>query len=124
MNRAKLIATKLHGLSPFWTMSLWLGFTGVQGAERSLTTALQKNHHLAMTEEKNNLGLSIEIDSIAESASQTFPAFLARPIDAPVYHGFQILEDVVVDGFTLGLITAFEEDGAAEGDAFVIAPGQ
>jgi hypothetical protein len=33
-----------------------------------------------------------------------------------------ILEDVVVDGFTLGTITDFESEPADDGDAFVIAP--
>jgi hypothetical protein len=33
-----------------------------------------------------------------------------------------ILEDVVVDGFTLGTITDFELEPADDGDAFVIAP--
>lgn len=75
-----------------------------------------------MAEEKNDSGRPMAIDSTAESANVELPAFLARPPGAPVYHGFQTLEDVVVDGFTLGLITAFEEGGVTEGDAFVIAP--
>jgi hypothetical protein len=49
-------------------------------------------------------------------------AFIARPEDAPVYHGFVILEDVAVDGFTLGKITDWEADPCETGDAFVIAP--
>ena len=38
-----------------------------------------------------------------------------------MYHGFQILDDVEVDGFKLGIITELEpgDDG---GDAFVVAP--
>jgi hypothetical protein len=50
------------------------------------------------------------------------PGFLAKPSGAQVYHGFRVLEDVVVDGFTLGVITDFEAEPAADGDAFVIAP--
>lgn len=69
-----------------------------------------------------NASHPIAIDSSAKSASSSLPAFIARPSDAPVYHGFQILDDVVVDGFTLGIITSFEEGGVAEGDAFIIAP--
>jgi hypothetical protein len=80
------------------------------------------NHHLNMTTDKNNPGRPVALDSAAESASAGLPAFLTRPPDAPVYHGFVVLEDVVLDGFTLGLITDFEEGGATEGDAFIIAP--
>jgi hypothetical protein len=80
-----------------------------------------ENHHFNMTVDKN-AGHPIAIDSSAKSASDSMPAFIARPSDAPVYHGFQILDDVVVDGFTLGLITSLEEGGATEGDAFIIAP--
>jgi hypothetical protein len=69
-----------------------------------------------------NVGHPIAIDPSAKSASDSLPAFIARPSDAPVYHGFQILDGVVVDGFTLGLITSLEEGGATEGDAFIIAP--
>ena len=46
------------------------------------------------------VGHPIALDPLAQSASQTEPAFIARPEGAPVYHGFQILSDVVVDGFT------------------------
>jgi hypothetical protein len=74
-----------------------------------------------MEEEKNNLGRPVAVDGTAKSANKDLPAFLARPSDAPVYHGFQLLDDVVVDGFTLGLITDFEQGGTA-GDAFVVAP--
>jgi|SRR3984885_10596628 hypothetical protein len=44
---------------------------------------------------------------------------LHRP---PVYYGFVVLDDVAVDGFTLGKITDFEAEPCDEGDAFVIAP--
>jgi len=40
----------------------------------------------------------------------------------PVYHGFVVLDDVVVEGFTLGKITDFEAEACEAGDAFVIAP--
>jgi hypothetical protein len=64
----------------------------------------------------------IAVDPLAQSASQNEPAFIARPKDAPVYHGFPVLSDVVVDGFTFGKITDFEIEPCTEGDAFVIAP--
>jgi hypothetical protein len=65
-------------------------------------------------------GRPIHQDPGAESADAALPPFLARPQGAPVYHGFAVLSDVVVDGFTLGEITPFEN--AEAGDAFVIAP--
>lgn len=67
-------------------------------------------------------GLPLALDPNAKSESRTEPAFIARPAGAPVYHGFVVLEDVVVDGFTLGTITDFELEPSDEGDAFVIAP--
>jgi hypothetical protein len=67
-------------------------------------------------------GRPLAIDATARSASPTEPAFIARPEDAPVYHGFVILEDVAVDGFTLGKITDWESEPSETGDAFVIAP--
>jgi hypothetical protein len=67
-------------------------------------------------------GRPLAIDATAQSASPTEPAFIARPEGAPVYHGFVVLDDVTVDGFTLGKITDFEAEPCDEGDAFVIAP--
>ena len=67
-------------------------------------------------------GRPLAIDSEAKSASPTEPAFIARPDNAPVYHGFVVLDDVTVDGFTLGKITDWEAESCEEGDAFVIAP--
>jgi hypothetical protein len=75
--------------------------------------------------DENNQRLSgrlLAVDSTADSASDALPGFLAKPADAPVYHGFCVLDDVVVDGFTLGAITDFEAEPTTEGDAFVIAP--
>jgi hypothetical protein len=68
------------------------------------------------------VGREIAFDPSAESASATEPGFIAPPKGAPVYHGFQILNDVVVLGFKLGKITEFENGPCTEGDAFVIAP--
>ena len=67
-------------------------------------------------------GRPMAVDPLAPSASQTEPAFIARPKDAPVYHGFSVLSDVVVDGFTFGKITDFDAGPSTEGDAFVVAP--
>jgi hypothetical protein len=67
-------------------------------------------------------GRPLAVDSKAESASPTEPAFVARPEGAPVYHGFVVPDDVTVDGFTLGKITVWEAEPCETGDAFVIAP--
>jgi hypothetical protein len=64
----------------------------------------------------------LAVNQAAQSSSPTQPAFVARPEGAPVYHGFVVLDDVVVDGFTLGKITDWEAEPCATGDAFVIAP--
>lgn len=68
------------------------------------------------------LGRPVALDRDALSASHAEPAFIARPLGAPVYHGFQVLGDVIVDGFTFGKITDFEIETCNEGDAFVVAP--
>ena len=68
------------------------------------------------------VGKPLAFDPSAASASQTEPGFLARPAGTLVYHGFQILSDVSVEGFTFGKITDFEAEPCDEGDAFVIAP--
>jgi len=68
------------------------------------------------------IGHPLAVDATAESASPTEPAFIARPAGAPVYHGFQVLNDVAVDGFVFGKITDFEAEPCKDGDAFVIAP--
>jgi len=67
-------------------------------------------------------GRPLAVDPNATSSSSTEPAFIAKPAGAPVYHGFQVLEDVVVGGFTFGKITDFEAEPCREGDAFVVAP--
>jgi len=71
---------------------------------------------------KQTQGRPLAVDAKAESTSPMEPAFIARPPGAPVYHGFQILEDVVVDGFTFGKITDFEAEPSQRRDAFLIAP--
>jgi len=67
-------------------------------------------------------GRPLAIDATARSASPTEPAFIASPDGAPMYYGFVVLDDVNVDGFTLGKITDWEAEPCEIGDAFVIAP--
>jgi hypothetical protein len=75
---------------------------------------------------KDRLGvpksMPLAVDHEAASALPMAPAFIASPPGAPVYYGFQVLDDVVVGGFTFGKITDFEAEPCVEGDAFVIAP--
>lgn len=65
-------------------------------------------------------GLPLALDPAAESTDASLPGFLARPSGAPVYHGFQVVDAVVVEGFRIGLISEMSEEDY--GDAFVIAP--
>jgi hypothetical protein len=67
-------------------------------------------------------GRPLALDSLATRGTQTEPAFITRPAGAPVYHGFEVLSDVVVGDFTFGKITDFEVEICDEGDAFVVAP--
>lgn len=75
-----------------------------------------------MPENDQSKGRPLAIDRKARSASPAEPAFVAPPKGAPVYHGFVVLEDVTVDGFSLGTITDFESEPCDKGDAFVVAP--
>ena len=52
------------------------------------------------------------------------PAFLSRPLWAPVYHGFPLIEQTRTDGWCFGAISAFADDpeGCTSGDGFVVAP--
>ena len=59
-------------------------------------------------EPESPTGHPLALDPLAESGSQTEPAFITRPAGALVYHGFEVLSDVVVGGFTFGKITAFD----------------
>ena len=65
-------------------------------------------------------GLPLSLDPDAAGSDARVPAFLARSQQAPVYHGFAVLEGVEVDGFRLGTISALGPDDC--GDAFVVAP--
>jgi hypothetical protein len=64
----------------------------------------------------------MRIDPDAVSASNDVAAFIARPVGAPVYHGFPIIEPSEVDGFRFGMITDFVTDPDTCGDGFVVAP--
>lgn len=76
----------------------------------------EKEKYAALT------GRPLAVDHTAASASQVEPGFIAPPSSAPVYHGFQVLSDVVIDGFKFGKITDFDTEPCEYGDAFVIAP--
>ena len=74
-----------------------------------------------MTEEPTSKPLLL--DPAAQSASAELPAFLARPADAPVYHGFPVVAESATDGWYLGTITDYADpNGCDFGDAYVVAP--
>ncbi|HEU5399794.1 MAG TPA: hypothetical protein VFU86_00480, partial [Terriglobales bacterium] len=75
-----------------------------------------------MTDNNELRGRPLAVDSTAISASKTAPPFVTPPAGAPVYSGFRVLKNVVVDGFTFGMITDFLEEPSTYGDSFVIAP--
>jgi hypothetical protein len=69
------------------------------------------------------IGRPLRLDPNACSASTDLPAFLARPVDPPVYHGFPFVEESRTDDWVFGTITDYENpEGCNEGDAFVVAP--
>ena len=78
---------------------------------------------MSYAQEKPNRprGHRIALDLLGKSASRTEPAFVAKPEGAPIYHDFQILSDVVVEGFRFGKISGFDAEPCTEGDAFVVA---
>ena len=68
-------------------------------------------------------GWYLRLDETAESNNPELPAFLARPEETPVYHGFDLVEETRTDGWCFGAITEFEDlDGCEDGDGFVVAP--
>jgi hypothetical protein len=68
-------------------------------------------------------GIPLRLDAEAESASDSLPAFLARPVGKPVYHGFVIVPESLLNGWVFGTISQFRNpDGYDFGDAFVVAP--
>src|SRR5215470_12816961 len=75
-----------------------------------------------MSKDEQSKGKPVAVDHNAVSASPTEPAFVAPPKGAPVYHGFVVLEDVSVEGFTFGAITDFDAEPCDVGDAFIVSP--
>ena len=77
---------------------------------------------IASLEARAGDGLPLALDTKAESANPRLPAFLAPPSGAPAYHGFPLIDDVSVAGFTLGLISDSFSSESIWGDAYVVAP--
>ena len=50
-------------------------------------------------------GQQVRVDDAAKSAVPDLPAFLAPPKNAPVYHGFPLLDGSELEGFKFGAIT-------------------
>ncbi len=69
-------------------------------------------------------GVPLRLDPDAQSADSALRAFLARPDNAPVYHGFPMLElSRTDDGWCFGTISEPDcPEGSDWGDAFVVAP--
>lgn len=68
-------------------------------------------------------GRRITSDPDAPVIDPSLPAFLGRPADSPVYHGFVVVPETCTEGWCLGSITEFEDPAwCTGGDAFVIAP--
>jgi hypothetical protein len=64
----------------------------------------------------------LALDPQAESATSDRPAFFTPPPGAPVYYGFPLVPEAVIDGFQLGMITDFLGEPDSTGDAYVVAP--
>lgn len=69
-------------------------------------------------------GKPLRLDPDAASTDPSLPAFLAHPADAPVYHGFPLLEESRTDdGWCFGMISDPDcPEGRNWGDAFIVAP--
>ena len=63
-------------------------------------------------------------DPKAQSREPDRPAFLSKPLGAPVYHGFPLVEESrTAEGWVFGAITNFiDPAGVTYGDAYVQAP--
>ncbi len=67
--------------------------------------------------------MNLKLDEMSISTDSELPAFLAKPDDAPVYHGFPLVPETITDGWCLGAITEYEDpNGCDAGDAYVVAP--
>ena len=71
---------------------------------------------------KPSKGQPLAIDLESRTNSPTDPAFISPPEGSPAYHGFPVLSDVSLEGFSFGKISDFEAQSCDEGDAFVVAP--
>jgi hypothetical protein len=73
--------------------------------------------------ERTSRGQPVRLDQNAMSSDPELPAFIARPPNAPVYHGFPLLKNSELEGFVFGAITEPKGKRPVEwGDAFVVAP--
>jgi len=73
--------------------------------------------------EKESASLPLILDENAQPATPGKPAFLSRPSDAPLYHGFPLIEETRNEGWCYGAITEFTDpEGFDHGDGFVEAP--
>lgn len=74
------------------------------------------------TPELHTLVSHLAIDHEAASMDPGKPAFMAPPPGSAPYHGFTVLNNVEVDGFRWGAITALSGDSLASLDGFIVAP--
>ena len=78
------------------------------------------------TADGRHLRKALLLDLDAESSDPNKPAFMAPPPGSKPYHGFPLIRESSRDGFTLGVITNFQEadsdQGCSIGDAFVEGP--
>ena len=98
-------------------------FAAGQGRHGSFTDAEEEMN--SRNDETIDPARPLRLDDEAESADPTRAAFLARPPDAPAYHGFPLVEETrTEDGWVYGAITDFaaHPDGATSGDGYVVAP--
>ena len=73
--------------------------------------------------ERDESARLLKMDDTSISTDPELPAFLAKPDDAQVYHGFPIVPETMTDGWCLGVITEYEDpNGCDAGDAYVVAP--
>lgn len=83
---------------------------------------MRHDEHMSTSDDNERGGRPMRLDVGADSTNPDLPVFLARPDDAPAYHGFPLIEGAVVDGFRLGMITDFIAAPDTVGDGFVVAP--
>ena len=73
--------------------------------------------------ERDESAKLLKMDDTSISTDPELPAFLSKPDDDPVYHGFPLVPETMTDGWCLGVITEYEDpNGCDAGDAYVVAP--